>query len=283
MTKKKQIKVYQSEMIDAILLSEHPNNSNRQNRHVKKELKESILEHGFDETLIVCPRTDGEPGFWIVSGNHRYRAGKGLGMTQFPCVKREDWDSVEQQIQLVRRNYVRGEINKTAFTEAINKLAVEAAIGLDVIQERLGFEDPDMFAEYYQQEKDKEAIIAEAITSGGGGGGASSVKMIDDLGLVLSTIFERFGDTAPFSYLIFPAGNKVHMYVQCTPALKRIIEAVAQGCVQNQIDMNIALGGLLAIGMQNSSFKSGEPDKDRIVDCGTEVGEADLELKKSDE
>jgi len=281
--KKPEIEVFQAEMLSTQSLSEHPNNANKQNRHMRKELKESILENGFDETLLVCPRTDGEDGYWIVSGNHRYRAGKSLGMSVFPCVIREDWDSVEQQIQLVRRNYVRGKLDSTAFSVAVDKLAAEASIGLDVIQERMGFEDPDMFAEYYKQEKSREAKIAEAVTAGGAGGGASSVKMIDDLGLVLSTIFERFGDTAPYSYIIFPAGGKTHMYVQVTPALKRIMEAVAQGCVQQGLDMNIALGGLLAIGMDSSNFKTGTPDNDRIVDRGSEVGDADLELKVPDE
>lgn len=276
MTKEK-IKVFVAELIDSSLLTQHPNNSNKQNRHTHKELKESIRDNGFDENLLICPRDDGEPGYYIISGNHRYKAGKSLGMKEFPCVVRNDWVEVEQQIQLFRRNYVRGKTDKDAFTEAVNKLATEHAIGLDIIQERMGFEDADKFAEYYQEEKDRDSKVAAAITAGGAGGGASKVKMIDDLGLVLSTIFERFGDTAPSSFIIFPAGGKNHMYIQCTPALKRILETVAQGCVQQQLDMNIALGGLLSIGMDNSSFKGPKPSQnDRIVDAGSEVGDSDL-------
>lgn len=278
MAKKQEIKVFQSEMVDSVLLTQHPNNSNKQNRHTHKELKASILENGFDETLLICPRDDGEAGYLVVSGNHRFKAGKSLGMTEFPCVIRDDWNSVEQQIQLVRRNYVRGDINKEAFTEAVNKLAAEAAVGLDIIQERMGFEDPDMFAEYYQEEKEREAAVADAIMSGDASSGAGQAKMIDDLGLVLSTIFERFGDTAPYSFIVFPAGNKAHMYVQVTPALKRILETVAQGCVQQQLDMNIALGGLLSIGLDQSSFRTGTPDNDKIISRGSEEGDAELEL-----
>jgi hypothetical protein len=281
--KKEEVKVFQALMVSTDQLSEHPNNANKQNRHMHKELKESILDNGFDESLIVCPREDGGAGYYIVSGNHRYRAGKSLGMTAFPCVVREDWDSVEQQIQLVRRNYVRGKIDKAAFTVAVNQLSTEAAIGLDIIQERMGFEDADMFAEYYEKQAAREQQIANAVTAGGvGGGGASKVRMIDDLGLVLSTIFERFGDTAPYSFIVFPAGGKNHMYVQVTPALKRILETVAQGCVQQRLDMNIALGGLLAIGLDSSNFKTSTPQNDKIVDRGSELGNADLSLKKNE-
>lgn len=276
--KKAKVVVHQAQMIDVMMLDEHPDNSNKQNRHMHKELKASIKENGFDESLLVCPKPDGDPGYYIVSGNHRYRAGKALKMTEFPCVVRNDWDTVEQQIQLVRRNYVRGKTDKDAFTAAVNKLSSEAAIGLDIIQERMGFEDADMFSEYYQKEKARDEKIADAITGGGAGGGASQVKMIDDLGLVLSTIFERFGDSAPYSYIVFPAGGKNHMYVQCTPALKRVLETVAKGCVQQSLDMNIVLGGLLAIGMDNSNFKTESPENDTIVNRGSEVGSADLEL-----
>jgi hypothetical protein len=270
------IKIHTVVILDAEELSEHPDNSNKQNRHVHKELKESITANGFDENLLVCPKPDGA-GYYVISGNHRLKAGKSLGMTKFPCVIREDWDSIEQQIQLIRRNYVRGDIDSAAFTKAVNALASEAALDMAIVQERLGFEDADMFAEYYEKEKEQSERVADAIMSGGIGGGASKVKMIDDLGLVLSTIFEKYGDTAPHSFIIFPAGGKAHMYVQCTPALKRILETVAQGCVQQQLDMNIALGGLLAIGMDQSSFKT-KPDQEKIVREGSDVGSPDLSL-----
>jgi len=190
---------------------------------------------------------------------------------------RNDWDKVEQQIQLVRRNYVRGKLDKTSFTQAINSLAEEQALGLDSIYERMGFEDADMFAEFYQKEKATERKVAHGAVS------APQVKMIDDLGLVLSSIFERFGDTVPQSFIIFPVGNKNHLYVQCTPALKRTIEAVAQQCVAQGLDMNIALGGLLAIGMDGSNFKKTKPDIEKVVKRGSEVGDKDLDSLVNDE
>lgn len=281
--KKASIQIHMAQLVPESQLAEHPRNSNKQSRHTHKELKKSIKEEGFDENLIVCPRDDGQTGYFIVSGNHRFKIGKSLGMTEFPCVVREDWADVQQQIQLVRRNYHRGKIDKTAFTAAVNDLAADSALSLDLIQEQMGFSDPDAFAELYEEEKALEAKIAEAATGGnagggGGGGAANKVRMIDDLGLVLSTIFERFGDTAPHSFIVFPAGGKNHMYVNVTPALKRILETIAQGCVQQQLDMNIVLGGLLAIGMDNSSFKTVDADTNRVVDRGSEVGDSELAL-----
>lgn len=279
--KKTGVQVHMAQLVPAAQLAEHPRNSNKQSRHTHKELKRSIKEEGFDENLIICPRDDGQDGYFIVSGNHRFKIGKSLGMSEFPCVIRDDWEQVQQQIQLVRRNYHRGKIDKASFTAAVNALSEDSALSLDLIQEQMGFSDPDSFAELYEEEKAREERIAEAVAggnSGGGGGAANKVRMIDDLGLVLSTIFERFGDSAPQSFLIFPAGGKNHMYINVTPALKRILETVAQGCVQQQLDMNIVLGGLLAIGMDNSAFKTLEPEADRIVERGSEVGDDNFTL-----
>ena len=273
---KNTVKIHTQQMIPAALLEEYPGNSQKQNRHVQKEIKESIKLNGFDETLLVCPRPDGD-GYYIVSGNHRYRAGKSLGMAEFPCVVRDDWDGVEQRIQLFRRNYVRGDIDKKTFSSEVDRLITEEAISMDVLRERMGFETPDDFTEYYQQEKDREQKIADAVTGGGSAGGSSTVRMIDDLGVVLSKILELYGDTAPYSFLIFPMSNKNHLYVAATPALKRVLEEVCTSCVEQQIDLNIALGGLLTIGQHHSNFKTSTPDIEKVVRAGSEVGSADIQ------
>ena len=257
-----------AKLLPAALLVEHPSNSQRQSRHVFAELKKSIQENGFDETLIVRPIED---GYEVVSGNHRFRAGKSLGMEEFPCVVRGDWDEVAAEIQLVRRNYVRGKLDAASFTMAVNSLSKDASLSLQTIYESMGFEDGDTFAEYYQEQKKKEARIAREVTE------VSKVKMIDDLGLVLSTIFESYGDTVPSSFIIFPAGGKNHMYISVNPALKKVMESVAERCVAEGLDINVALAGLLHIGASQTSWLSNSPDKKAIKMAGSGTGGADLE------
>jgi hypothetical protein len=261
------IAVHLPELIDTVLLEEHPRNSNKQTKHMYTELRESIRENGFDETITVVPRDDGNDGFWIVAGNHRYRAGSAEGMEEFPCVVRRDWDAVQQQIELVRRNYVRGKINKDAFTLAVNSLAAEEAMTVDEIQEAMGFEDTDVFMDYYKEENERlEKVAKEAAAQYNAS--SPALNMIDDLGLVLSTIFEEHGDTVPYSFLIFPAGGKNHMFVAATPALVRSMSSVAEYCVANHLDINVMLGGLLAIGLDHSKMlESG--DKEEVEEAGS--------------
>jgi len=265
------VAVHLPEMIEKELLEEHPRNSNKQSKHMYTELRESIRENGFDETITVVPRDDGNDGYWIVAGNHRYRAGSAEGMDEFPCVVRGDWDDVQQQIELVRRNYVRGKIDKDAFTLAVNTLAAEEEMSVDEIREAMGFADTDVFMEYYREENERlEQEAREAVAEyNAGSSAAGAINMIDDLGLVLSTIFEEHGDTVPYSFLIFPAGGRNHCFVAATPTLVRTISSVTEYCVANHLDINVMLGGLLAIGLDQSKMLEGGGSDD-VLEEGRE-------------
>lgn len=264
-----EVKVHQSEMIHKDLLFEHPRNSNKQDKHMFKELRKSIREQGFDETLLVVPRDDGEEGYWLVAGNHRYRAGKAEGIKEFPCVVRSDWDETEQQIELVRRNYVRGAIDKDMFTMSVNALASEQGVSIADIQEAMGFKDDEQFLEYYKQENEKLEQQAHNAARTAVGTSASAIQMIDDLGLVLSKIFDEHGDTVPYSFIIFPAGAKEHLFVAATPSLVKSLTTVAEYCIANHLDINVLLGGLLTIGLDHSKLLDGG-DREEVIEAGSE-------------
>jgi hypothetical protein len=267
MTKKNKVAVHLPVMISRELLEEHPRNSNKQSRHMFKELRESIRENGFDETVTVVPRDDGNDGYWIVAGNHRYRAGSEEGMDEFPCVVRGDWDEVQQQIELVRRNYVRGAIDKDAFTIAVNALSAEQEISVDEIRESMGFSDVDTFMAFYKEENERlEQVARDAAEERQSS--APAINMVDDLGLVLSTIFEEHGDTVPYSFLVFPAGGRNHMFVAATPALVRSLTTVAEYCIGNHLDINVVLGGLLTIGIDASNMIP-EGETEEVIEKGS--------------
>lgn len=275
MAKKKKViesaapKIHPVQLIEDELLFEHPNNTNKQSKHVHEELIESIRDHGFDEPIIVVPRTDGA-GYYIVSGNHRHMAGKSAGMTQFPAIVRDDWNEVEARIQLVRRNYVRGSIDRALFTEEINRLTQEHQLALDVVMERMGFEDAEAFSQFYKEEKKRERAAGAAHAAQIQ---VSQVKMIDDLGVIISTMLEKYGKTVPMSYLIFPLGGRNHIYVQVTPAVKKVFDAISTKCVSDGLDVNTVLGGLLQIGLHHAQFFKVDSPKDEVIAQGSVEGD----------
>lgn len=268
-------------MLTAAQLSEHPKNKNKQSKHTHSEIKKSIQENGFDENLIVVPREDGS-GYYIAHGNHKYRAGKSLGMKEFPCVIHKDWDSAKQQIELLRRNLIRGATSKEDFTVAVTVLEEESQMDLPTISEKLGFESDDAFARMFQEERQVDEAV-ERETGNSISQIAQKAKITEDLGLIISALLEKYGDTVPNSFVIFPSGGKQHIFIQSTPTLRRILEVVTGKCVHDGMDVNVALGGLLSIGMHHSNFKAPESNNELIKKEGTEVGSSDISALKKDE
>ncbi len=279
MSKKKQVKVLLPVMLPIDMLSEHPKNSQKQSKHIQAELRKSIEENGFDESLLVAPKKDGE-GYWIVAGNHRFRAGKDAGMYEFPCVVQKDWDSIQQQLELVRRNYVRGKIDREAFTHSVNSLSIESHMSLEAIYEGMGFEDEDAFKEIFlqiQEEEKKEEQVFEKLAKEAASSDSGVIKLIDDIGYVVSTLVAKHGHTVPHSFIIFPTGGKNHMYIASNPTLKKHLESIAGMCASQNLDINVALAGILAVGIHETGFTQGQ-GRDKVVEALEADGDSDLDL-----
>ena len=259
---KKDIKIWDSTLIHKDKLVKDPKNTNKQSRATFKALQENIKENGFDEPLIVVPNEDGET-FTIFSGNHRFPAGLALGMVEFPCIVRDDWDQAKAYMQSVRRNYARGSVDKNAFSALADTLSMEYELSQEEVMEGMGFgDDEESFAALYErmQEAEESASNTTPKPKNTNITAAAKVKLMDDLGLILSHIFENYGESVPFSFVIFPAGDKQHMFVQSTNALKKVLQQIGAACVEKQIDINTALAGILTIGVNQTEFLKAKPD-----------------------
>lgn len=246
-------KVWPVVMIHKDNLHLDPTNTQKQSRKTFKELRANVREQGFDENLIVIPHPELPNDYIIKSGNHRFQAGCAEGMVEFPCVVRHDWDAVTAHLQSVRRNYARGALDKDAFTALIDQLQTEHQINVDEIQEGMGFGgDVDAFAELYSMEAVEKAEAEQVERTRTDA--AAKVKLVDDLGLIISYILENHGESAPWSYLIFPSANKTHMFVQANNSLKKVMNQIAAVCVERQLDINVVLTGLLTLGANQTDF-----------------------------
>ena len=280
---KKSIEVKQVTTLPVQSLKEDPRNTQKQTRKTFNDLKENIRKHGFDEPIIVTVNADGET-YTIRSGNHRFRAGKSLGMDEFPCIVHE-WDELEAALQNVRRNVARGAQDASAFTSLVDHLKLDFDTDIDAIQEGMAFADDEDFARLYQLEQE-EAGQTPASSNGGGSRGdtpdsAHKTKMLDDLGIVLSHIFDEFGGTVPCGFIVFPASGKHHMFVQATSSLKKVLAPIAERCLQENIDLNVALTGLLQIGISQTSFIQPTGNTERVKDAEQEAEEREpVELEE---
>ena len=90
----------------------HPDNPRKGNLAI---IKESILKHGFYDALKVQRSTG-----YILAGNHRYKAGVELGMTEFPVIWLDATEEEASALLLVD--------NKTSDEGEYDKVALEAIL-----------------------------------------------------------------------------------------------------------------------------------------------------------
>jgi len=265
------------QMIPLSKIHRDPKNTQKQSRKVFAELKKNIASEGFDEPIVVIPHPEKPGEYMAIAGNHRTEGARALGMKEIPAVVRTDWDVVTAQLQSVRRNYARGQIDRDAFATLVNELEQVNNVSLEEIYSGMGFSDVEDFAEMYRKEKEETEKVHRTTNDA-----APKVKMMDDLGIVLSSIFESYGNTAPFSFIIFPAGEKHHVFVQSSNALKKVLTDIMAACVEKGFDINTALAGLLQIGSAHTNFlKKDEKKNELAVEAAealtTDVADTDFE------
>ncbi len=244
--KKSEIKAHLPKMVSIALLSQHPLNANSQSSAVFGELVESIEDSGFDESIIAVPRDDGVEGYFVIAGNHRYEAAKQLGMHEIPTVVRSDWTPTTAKTELIRRNNIKGTLDVDRFTTLVNSLKSE--LPFDEMYEAMAFSQDDFAKHYKADTKSQDSEMDKILDS-------KPVSVVDHVNSILAELFDRHGSTVPNSFIIFPVGGKRHMFVNSNVALKVALDTIVVKCIQQNVDINVALGGLLKLGMDASDFE----------------------------
>lgn len=183
-------------------------------------LIEEIREIGFDEPIQVRPHPTMKGKYQISGGHHRVKAATVVGMQSVPAVIKNFSDR-QQKVALVKRNALRGELNKPKLAKLYHELA-KGGKDPTQLQRELGFSNPkklDLLIE--QAEKTmtptQKKKLAEA---------KENIKSLDDLSSVLNRIFKESGSELDQGYMVFSFGGKEHHYFQIdaetNDALKRL-------------------------------------------------------------
>lgn len=189
----------------------HPNewNPNEESPHQFNELVKEIQEDGFDQPLqgVRFPEhpnySEETPQYKIIGGEHRWKAGKALGLTHLPIVV-YDWNEQTQKIKTVRRNLIHGEQNSEKFTKLIRSMDDEQG----EIYRRMGFETEQEMAKLVKEEiqlKDQswlDNLTAEA---------NKETEAVESISEVLNTIFRSSGETLDKGYMFFSYKGQMHL------------------------------------------------------------------------
>lgn len=266
--------------VDAILipldkLELFPDNPNEEDAITFNNLIEEIEQDGFDQPLVVIPAENllgpTKAGkYVVVSGNHRLEALKSSGHNAVDCVVR-DWDAEKAKIKVVRRNMLSGEINPKKFTQLVNSLMDNYTP--DQIADAMGFKSIDQFQKLYKDELNKQDKEGKDATK------SKEVNLIEGLSIILNRLFAEYGDTVPYNFMFFLVGSKVHLVVQANTKLKRVLELITKKCVEDHLDINLVLTGLLGVGINATQFEQGPPARDAIEQAALEGQNEDHNLK----
>lgn len=203
-------------------------NPNEMDEATFDALVEEIREVGFDEPIQVRKHPKLKGKYQISGGHHRVKAAAVNGMTHVPAVIKKFSDR-QQKVALVKRNALRGDLNKTKLTKLYRDLA-KGKDGIQV-QRELGITNPKKFEAMIDQVESslppkQRKKLQEA---------KETIKSVDDLSSVLNTIFKESGSELDKGYMVFSFGGKKHHYFQVDEPTNAKLEAILAHCDANGI------------------------------------------------
>ncbi len=228
------VKTYPVEDLDVDQLVGMEENPNEMTDDQFSVLVEEIAEYGWrDPIQVVGPKADGT--YTIVSGHHRTKAARVLGMEAVPAtvVPADEWSRDVEEIQLVKQNVLSGELNPEKFTELFNKLAKRYE--KDVLRRMMAFTEQDAFQRLYLDAK--KALPPEMQTKLDEV--KDEIKTVDDLSLVLNSLFTKYGNTLDANFMVFTYGGRKSILVRLqTMGAWNRVKKLAEWCHENGLKMD---------------------------------------------
>lgn len=180
-------------------------------------LAENINDAGMIEPIIVVPIIPKEKNkpykFRIVGGEHRFEA---MRLDDAEIINAVITDpkimtEKEQMKQCARLNKIHGSANKEKFKSFVEKIITEHNVSFDEAAHELGFVDKDEFQNMLEDARESLPNIAakkefDRVRE--------EIKTVDDLTLVLNSLFTKFGSSIPYNYMILDFGGKNHIWIR---------------------------------------------------------------------
>lgn len=234
-------------------------NPNEMKDDMFSALVAEIAESGWLVPIQVAgPQDDGT--YRVIGGHHRLKAAKVLGMEEVPAVvvDPEEFDADRQEIQVVKQNVLHGDLNPEKFTRLFNSLTDK--YDADVLREMMAFTQKDAFQKVYLDAKrNLPAEMQEELEKM-----RDEIKTVDDLSLVLNSLFSKYGNTLNSNFMIFTFGGKESIMVQLNaPGAYQRIKKFAEWCFANGVKMDEQIMARMEWPNINErpADVEGEPDK----------------------
>lgn len=214
-----------------------PENPNVEDIPVFNDLVDDIKADGFLEPILVS--TDDMEYFVLISGEHRWKAGKVSGLTEIPCVVVEGWDRDRRHIKMIRMNAIHGNFHPEKFTNMYNRL--KEKYSEEELRKRLGFGSREAMLEKLLKtmarnlpQGAREQIEARA----------EKIKTVEDLATVVQAMYANHGSTLEQNYIVFSFGGSKHVMIKASEETMHPIMDMLEKCTAEEVTADAVLSEL---------------------------------------
>lgn len=224
--------------IDALIANERNVNEMTENKLTR--LMKEISEVGFLVPLNVIPLDTERTKFFILGGEHRWKAAKGLSMSYVTCVIHEDHKFKDMDfVDLVtfRLNAIRGDINNEKFVQMYKRLCER--VGPEKVQDQLGITENAEFKKLtrniQQSLKDQNApqeVIDEVAKAG------KKAKTPEDLSNKISKILKNYSQSMMTQAIVFQNEQGESIFVKASENTFRLLKILVEHAQQKGLNVN---------------------------------------------
>lgn len=217
-------------------------NPNEQNDEVFNMLCEEISDSGFDQPIIVTTAEDeDDEEYVVVDGEHRLMAGRVVGMEEIPVIVHEDWDELDAKTKTVKRNMLKGELNREKFTELVDDVHNEFTGEEDTLARLMGMKDVNELEENYVGElrneepggEDMDDFVDDVMNDEV----EEEMDTVDNLSSLLNHIMDEYGDTSSDGYIWFMFKSTRQLMVNLDKELLSLVEDAVDELKEEDEDM----------------------------------------------
>lgn len=248
----------------------NPDNVNVEDVGRFNDLVDSVRRNGVIAPITV--RDDGEAGYLIIAGEHRWKAAKVVGLKVIPALVTEGdrWkDSDEVDIESVALNQIHGRFDPEKFTKKWEQL--RRRYSEQYLKRRMGFASQEsqlrkLLKDMTQGLPEEARVDLEKR--------AEKIKSVEDLAAVVQALWSRYGGTLNNHFMLFSFGGKTHLMVKASPQSFEPVRELALKCNEHGVPVDEVLAELAreGIGIVERMGKVEEVIEEAIV--GEEAEEA---------
>lgn len=228
-------------ILDVEELVPNPDNPNEMNNKEFNLLCDSIKELGFIDPPQAAKLDNGK--YLIIGGEHRWKAAKHLGIQKIPVdvLQGDKWESQDLiDFVTVRMNTLHGKMNPEKFLKVYNRVVTK--YGKQEVAKYMGYTSEDGIKKIIgvMAKTMKESLppeMAEEFEKE-----AKKAKTVADLNNIIQKLFDQYGDTIKYNFMIFSWGGKEHIFVAMNKEVHQAMKKIIKKAKKEELDINEMLG-----------------------------------------